>query len=311
MNFRTGDDHLPIKLPKRLPARDVLESENIFVMDDDRAMQQDIRPLNILILNLMPEKERTEAQLLRLLGNTSLQVNVTFLKTATHVSKNTSKYHLDQFYTTFSEIKNRKFDGMIITGAPIEHLSFEDVNYWNELTQIMDWSTTNVTSTLHICWGAQAALYYHFGIGKFELPAKCSGVFAHRVLEPSEKLLRGFDDEYLAPHSRYTDVSKQEIIANTELKLLSYSEEAGPFIVSANNGKQIMVTGHLEYETHTLAEEYQRDVQKGIDIEPPKHYFPNDNPNEQPLNRWRSHAHLLFSNWLNYYVYQETPYEWA
>lgn len=311
MNFRTGDDHLPIKLPKRLPARDVLESENIFVMDDDRAMQQDIRPLNILILNLMPEKERTEAQLLRLLGNTSLQVNVTFLKTATHVSKNTSKYHLDQFYTTFSEIKNRKFDGMIITGAPIEHLSFEDVNYWNELTQIMDWSTTNVTSTLHICWGAQAALYYHFGIGKFELPAKCSGVFAHRVLEPSEKLLRGFDDEYLAPHSRYTDVSKQEIMANTELKLLSYSEEAGPFIVSANNGKQIMVTGHLEYETHTLAEEYQRDVQKGIDIEPPKHYFPNDNPNEQPLNRWRSHAHLLFSNWLNYYVYQETPYEWA
>lgn len=311
MNFRTGDDHLPIKLPKRLPARDVLESENIFVMDDDRAMQQDIRPLNILILNLMPEKERTEAQLLRLLGNTSLQVNVTFLKTATHVSKNTSKYHLDQFYTTFSEIKNRKFDGMIITGAPIEHLSFEDVNYWNELTQIMDWSTTNVTSTLHICWGAQAALYYHFGIGKFELPAKCSGVFAHRVLEPSEKLLRGFDDEYLAPHSRYTDVSKQEIIANTELKLLSYSEEAGPFIVSANNGKQIMVTGHLEYETHTLAEEYQRDVQKGIDIEPPKHYFPNNNPNEQPLNRWRSHAHLLFSNWLNYYVYQETPYEWA
>ncbi|WP_318508643.1 homoserine O-acetyltransferase MetA [Bacillus sp. T3] len=302
---------MPIKLPKRLPARDVLESENIFVMDDDRAMQQDIRPLNILILNLMPEKERTEAQLLRLLGNTSLQVNVTFLKTATHVSKNTSKYHLDQFYTTFSEIKSRKFDGMIITGAPIEHLSFEDVNYWNELTQIMDWSTTNVTSTLHICWGAQAALYYHFGIGKFELPAKCSGVFAHRVLDRSEKLLRGFDDEYLAPHSRYTDVSKQEIVENTQLKLLSYSEEAGPFIVSANNGKQIMVTGHLEYETGTLAEEYQRDVQKGIDIEPPKHYFPNDNPNEQPLNRWRSHAHLLFSNWLNYYVYQETPYEWS
>lgn len=302
---------MPIKLPKRLPAREILESENIFVMDDCRAMQQDIRPLNILIFNLMPEKERTEAQLLRLLGNTSLQVNVTFLKTATHVSKNTSKYHLDQFYTTFSEIKYRKFDGMIITGAPIEHLSFEDVNYWNELTEIMDWSTTNVTSTLHICWGAQAALYYHFGIGKFELPAKCSGVFTHRVGDRSEKLLRGFDDEYLAPHSRYTDVSKREIEQNEQLKLLSYSEEAGPFIMSANNGKQIMVTGHLEYDTGTLAEEYQRDIQKGLNIEPPKHYFPNNNPNEQPLNRWRSHAHLLFSNWLNYYVYQETPFEWS
>jgi homoserine O-succinyltransferase/O-acetyltransferase len=301
---------LPITLPKRLPAREVLESENIFVMDDCRAMQQDIRPLNILILNLMPEKERTEAQLLRLLGNTSLQVNVTFLKTATHESKNTSKYHLDQFYTTFSEIKTRKFDGMIITGAPIEHLSFEDVNYWNELKEIMDWSITNVTSTLHICWGAQAALYYHFGIGKFELPAKCTGIFSHKVNDRSEKLLRGFDDEFYAPHSRFTDVSKAEIEENKELKLLSYSDEAGPFIMSANNGKQIMVTGHLEYDTGTLAEEYERDLQKGLEIKP-KHYFPNDNPNEQPANRWRSHAHLLFSNWLNYYVYQETPFEWS
>ncbi|NMD72471.1 homoserine O-succinyltransferase [Bacillus sp. DNRA2] len=301
---------MPITLPKKLPARDVLEAENIFVMDDYRAMQQDIRPLNILILNLMPEKERTEAQLLRLVGNTPLQVNVTFLKTATHVSKNTSKYHLDQFYTTFSEIKHRKYDGMIITGAPIEHLSFEEVNYWNELTEIMEWSKTNVTSTLHICWGAQAALYYHFGIGKFELPAKCTGVFSHQVNDRTEKLLRGFDDEYLAPHSRYTDVSQEAIIAHPELKLLSYSEEAGPFIVSANNCRQIMVTGHLEYDTGTLAEEYHRDLQKGLEIKP-KHYFPNDNPEEMPLNRWRSHAHLLFSNWLNYYVYQETPFEWS
>lgn len=301
---------MPITLPKKLPARDVLEAENIFVMDDCRAMQQDIRPLNILILNLMPEKERTEAQLLRLVGNTPLQVNVTFLKTATHVSKNTSKYHLDQFYTTFSEIKHRKYDGMIITGAPIEHLSFEEVNYWNELTEIMEWSKTNVTSTMHICWGAQAALYYHFGIGKFELPAKCTGIFTHQVNDRTEKLLRGFDDEYLAPHSRYTDVSQEEIIAHSELKLLSYSEEAGPFIVSANNCRQIMVTGHLEYDTGTLAEEYQRDLQKGLEIKP-KHYFPNDNPEEMPLNHWRSHAHLLFSNWLNYYVYQETPFEWS
>ncbi|MEW8987309.1 MAG: homoserine O-succinyltransferase, partial [Bacillus sp. (in: firmicutes)] len=218
--------------------------------------------------------------------------------------------HLDHFYTIFSEIKHRKFDGMIITGAPIEHLSFEEVNYWQELTEIMDWSKTNVTSTLHICWGAQAALYYHFGIGKFELPAKCTGVFTHKVNARTEKLLRGFDDEFLAPHSRYTDVSQAEIIAHPELKLLSYSEEAGPFIVSANNGRQIMVTGHLEYDTGTLAEEYQRDLQKGLLVKP-KHYFPNDNPEEMPLNRWRSHAHLLFSNWLNYYVYQETPFEWS
>lgn len=301
---------MPITLPKKLPAREVLEAENIFVMDDCRAMQQDIRPLNILILNLMPEKERTEAQLLRLVGNTPLQINVTFLKTATHVSKNTSKYHLDQFYTIFSEIKHRKFDGMIITGAPIEHLNFEDVNYWQELTEIMEWTKTNVTSTLHICWGAQAALYYHFGIGKFELPAKCTGIFTHKVNDRTEKLLRGFDDEYLAPHSRYTDVSQAEIVDHPELKLLSYSEEAGPFIVSANNGRQIMVTGHLEYETGTLAEEYQRDLQKGLLVKP-KHYFPNDNPEEMPMNRWRSHAHLLFSNWLNYYVYQETPFEWS
>jgi homoserine O-succinyltransferase/O-acetyltransferase len=301
---------LPIKIPQLLPAREILEAENIFVMDEDRAQTQDIRPLNILILNLMPEKEKTEAQLLRLLGNTPLQVNIFFLKTATHESKNTSPTHLEQFYTTFSEIKHRKFDGMIITGAPIELLPFRDVNYWEELTEIMDWTRENVTSTLHICWGAQAALYHHFGIDKFELSGKCSGVYTHTVLDRSEKLLRGFDDAFLAPHSRYTDIFVEEVKNHPTLKLLSASEEAGPFILCANNGKQIMITGHFEYEAATLAEEFKRDLAKGLDIEVPKHYFPNDDPNKQPLNRWRSHAHLLFSNWLNYYVYQETPFVW-
>jgi homoserine O-succinyltransferase len=301
---------LPIRIPKLLPAREILESENIFVMEDERAMQQDIRPLNILILNLMPEKERTEAQLLRLLGNTSLQVNVTFLQTATHVSKNTSKYHLEQFYSTFSEVKHRKYDGMIITGAPVELFTFEEVDYWNELTEIMDWTKTNVTSTLHICWGAQAALYYHYGIDKFELPRKCYGLFYHKLYDKTVKLLRGFDDVFLAPHSRYTDVSMEAINECSDLKLLAASDEAGAFIVSSLNGKQIMVTGHLEYDVDTLAEEYERDTKKGLDIHLPENYYPNDNPENQPANLWRSHAHLFFSNWLNYYVYQETPYEW-
>ncbi|WNS73939.1 homoserine O-succinyltransferase [Bacillus sp. DTU_2020_1000418_1_SI_GHA_SEK_038] len=301
---------MPIKIPQLLPAREILEQENIFVMDDDRALMQDIRPLNILILNLMPEKEKTETQLLRLLGNTPLQVNISFLRTATHESKNTSPLHLEQFYTTFSDIKHRKFDGMIITGAPIELLPFEKVDYWEELSAIMDWTKSHVTSTLHICWGAQAALFHHFGIKKYELAGKCSGVYTHQVLDRSEKLLRGFDDAFLAPHSRYTDIFIEELEKHPTLKLLSTSEEAGPFILSANNGKQIMITGHLEYEADTLAEEYRRDVQKGLDIQIPLHYFPNDDPSKQPLNRWRSHAHLLFSNWLNYYVYQETPYEW-
>ncbi len=302
--------HLPIKIPKLLPAREILEKENIFIMDETRANTQDIRPLNIIILNLMPEKERTEAQVLRLLGNTPLQVNISFLQMATHQSKTTSQLHLDQFYTTFSNIKHRKFDGMIVTGAPVEMLNFEEVDYWEELKEIMNWSTDNVTSTLHICWGAQAALYHHFGIGKFELPRKCSGVFSHIVQDRSEKLLRGFDDEFYAPHSRYTDVDQRKINKHEEIKLLSYSEEAGAFIMSANNGKQIMITGHLEYDASTLSEEYSRDRHRGLDIHLPEHYFPNNDPNRQPLNRWRSHAHLLFSNWLNYYVYQETPYEW-
>lgn len=301
---------MPIKIPKLLPAREVLENENIFVMDEDRAITQDIRPLKILILNLMPEKQMEETQLLRLLGNTPLQVNVSFMRTATHQSKNTSHLHLDQFYTVFDEVKHKKFDGMIITGAPVERLPFSEVDYWNELKEIMDWSNSHVTSTLHICWGAQAALYYHFGIDKVMLPEKLSGVFSHTLNEPREKLLRGFDEVFYAPHSRFTDVDREALTTHPEIHLLSGSEEAGPFVLMANHGKQIMVTGHFEYDTGTLATEYQRDLKKGINPHIPNHYFPNDDPQKQPLNHWRSHAHLLFSNWLNYYVYQETPYQW-
>ncbi|MGP7815992.1 homoserine O-acetyltransferase MetA [Niallia sp. 01092] len=301
---------MPIKIPYLLPAREILEEENIFIMDENRANTQDIRPLNILILNLMPEKQKTEVQILRLLGNTPLQLNISFLRTASYESKNTSPYHLEQFYTSFEQIKNNKYDGMIITGAPIELLKFEDVQYWKELTDIMEWSKNNVTSTLHLCWGAQAALYYHFDIHKYELDKKCYGVFSHYLLDPSDKLLRGFDDNYLAPHSRHTDVQMEEIMNHPDLKLLSASEEAGAFIISGNNGKQIMVTGHLEYDSCTLADEYTRDQAKGLDTDLPIDYFPNDDPNEKPLNSWRSHAYLLFSNWLNYFVYQQTPYDW-
>jgi homoserine O-succinyltransferase/O-acetyltransferase len=301
---------LPIKIPMHLPAREILEEENIFIMDDGRAEQQDIRPLNILILNLMPEKQKTERQLLRLLGNTPLQVNITFLKTATYEAKNTAHSHLDEFYQTFEEVKEKKYDGMIITGAPIELLDFEEVYYWDELKEILDWTEKNVTSTLHICWGAQAALYYHYGIGKYELPRKCSGIYKHHVLDKKEKLLRGFDDEFLAPHSRNTNISKDELTNHVELKLIALSEDAGPLIISARDGRRIMITGHLEYEASTLAEEYTRDLAKGIDIHMPENYFPEDNAEQKPHNRWRSHAHLFFSNWLNYYVYQETPFEW-
>ncbi|NKE08066.1 homoserine O-acetyltransferase MetA [Mesobacillus selenatarsenatis] len=301
---------MPIKIPQHLPAKEILEKENIFIMDDSRAAKQDIRPLNILILNLMPEKEKTERQLLRLLGNTPLQVNITFLKTATYDPKNTSQYHLEEFYLTFSEVKEKKYDGMIITGAPIELMEFEEVHYWNELKEILDWTERNVTSTLHICWGAQAALYHHFGINKYTLPRKCSGVFSHRVLDQTDKLLRGFDDEFFAPHSRNTDIGEEALQSHPELKLLASSEEAGALIISSNDSRKIMITGHLEYEATTLAEEYLRDKEKGIEIDMPENYFPQDNPEKSPHNRWRSHAHLFFSNWLNYYVYQETPYEW-
>lgn len=302
--------NLPITIPKQLPAAELLREEKIFVMDEERATTQDIRPLNIVILNLMPEKEKTELQLLRLLGNTPLQVNVTFLNTASYESKNVSKTHLETFYTTFEHVKDKKFDGMIITGAPIEHLKFEDVIYWQELSEIMEWTKTNVTSVLHICWGAQAALYYHFGIDKFELPKKCSGIYSHTLTDPTIKLARGFNDVFQAPHSRYTSVSAEQITQDPRLILLAISEHAGPFIILSKDEKNIMITGHFEYDASTLAEEYDRDIKKGIDIDVPENYFPNDDPAQTPLNTWRSHTHLLFSNWLNYYVYQETPYDW-
>jgi len=301
---------MPINIPKQLPARELLKKEKIFVMDEERATTQDIRPLNIAILNLMPEKEKTELQLLRLLGNTPLQVNITFLHTATHLSKNVSKSHLDTFYTTFDEIKDRRFDGMIITGAPVEHLDFEEVNYWKELTDIMEWTKTNVTSVLHICWGAQAALYYHYDIDKYALSKKCFGIFDHTVENPTIKLVRGFNEVFQAPHSRHTSVSIDAIKNDPRLQLLSSSDDAGVFMVKSKDGKHIMITGHFEYDATTLADEYHRDLKKGLDIDIPENYFPNDDANERPLNIWRSHTHLLFSNWLNYYVYQETPFEW-
>ena len=303
-------NRMPINIPKQLPARELLKKEKIFVMDEERATTQDIRPLNIAILNLMPEKEKTELQLLRLLGNTPLQVNITFLHTATHLSKNVSKSHLDTFYTTFEEIKDRRFDGMIITGAPVEHLDFEEVNYWKELTEIMEWTKTNVTSVLHICWGAQAALYYHYDIGKYDLSKKCFGVFNHTLEDPTIKLVRGFNEVFQAPHSRHTAVSMEEINQDPRLTLLSSSDEAGVFMVKSKDGKHVMITGHFEYDATTLADEYYRDLEKGMDIDIPENYFPNDDANKRPLNIWRSHTHLLFSNWLNYYVYQETPFEW-
>ncbi|WP_409298196.1 homoserine O-acetyltransferase MetA [Peribacillus sp. SCS-26] len=301
---------MPIKIPRQLPAAEILEGENIFVMDLERANNQDIRPLNILILNLMPEKEKTEAQLLRLLGNTPLQVNVSFLTMASHTAKNTSRYHLEQFYITFPEVKNKKFDGLIITGAPVEHLEFDEVNYWDELRQIMDWSSANVTSTMHICWGAQAGLYHHYGIGKLPLPQKCFGVFTHRVLHKTEKLVRGFDDIFFAPHSRHTDIETDKLREHPGLLILSQSEQAGVFLAASRDGKRIFITGHPEYDADTLGLEYSRDLAKGTEISLPYNYYPDDNPENEPGKTWRSHANLLFSNWLNYYVYQETPYVW-
>ncbi|SFA83496.1 homoserine O-succinyltransferase [Lentibacillus halodurans] len=301
---------MPINIPKQLPASGVLKQEKIFVMDEDKARTQDIRPLNILILNLMPEKERTELQLLRLLGNTPLQVNITFLRTATHLPTHVSRHHLENFYKTFSEIQSRRFDGLIITGAPVEQMAFQDVTYWDELTDIMDWSETNVTSTLHICWGAQARLYHHYGIEKFEMHRKCFGIYEHQISDHTIKLVRGFDDIFHAPHSRYTNVSREAIEENPNLTLLSVSEQGAPFIIMSNDAKNIMITGHLEYDATTLAEEYERDHSKGLDTDIPENYFPGDDVHAQPPHKWRSHSHLLFSNWLNYYVYQETPFEW-
>ena len=300
---------MPINIPEGLPAAKTLEEENIFFMSDSRARMQDIRPLRILILNLMPKKIETETQLLRLIGNTPIQVDIELMQMATHLSKNTPSGHLLKFYRTFGDIRNERFDGMIITGAPVEELPFEEVDYWQELCAVMDWSRRHVYSTLHICWGAQAGLYYHYGIVKYPLPEKMSGIFSHRVLSSRHRLLRGFDERFLAPHSRHTGVDEEALRRCGEIELLCESEEAGTYIAADRGGRRIFVTGHSEYDRMTLAEEYRRDLSKGMDIILPRHYFPNDDPNLPPEHSWRAHANLLFSNWLNYFVYQQTPYD--
>ena len=297
---------MPVKIPASLPAAKILTDENIFVMDDTRAMMQDIRPLKIAILNLMPTKEVTETQLLRLLGNTPLQIEVTLLTMASHQSSNTAKEYLEAFYRTFDSVKNDKYDGLIITGAPVENLPFEEVDYWNELTRIMDWSKTHVFSTLHICWGSQAALWHHYGVGKHALEEKTFGVFSHKVLNPHHKLVRGFDEAFLAPHSRHTTIRREDIDKVGELEILAESDEAGVFLVASRDGRSIFVSGHAEYDADTLAREYNRDVARGLKIDVPKHYYPDDNPEHFPPVMWRAHANLLFVNWLNYFVYQET-----
>ncbi len=301
---------MPIKVQNDLPAKKVLENENIFVIDEKRAMSQDIRPLKIAILNLMPLKEDTEVQLLRSLANTPLQLDITLLTTGSYVGKNTATSHLDMFYRTYEEVKDKKFDGLIITGAPVEQLEFEEVAYWEELTQIMEWSKTNVTSTLHICWGAQAGLYYHYGIHKLNLPEKLSGIYSHKVRNRREPLVRGFDDIFYAPHSRYTEMSREDIMSNDKFKILAESEEAGIFLVMAEEGKNIFVLGHPEYDRITLDKEYKRDMNKGINPEIPVNYYPDNNSEARPSLMWRAHANLLYTNWVNYYVYQVTPFEW-
>ena len=303
-----GDAVMPIRIPENLPAYDVLNEENIFIMTDERALHQDIRPLQIVILNIMPDKIMAETQLLRLIGNTPLQVDVVLLQTATHTPVNTPQDHLNTFYKTFDDIKDYKFDGLIITGAPVEKMDFEEVDYWEELTAIMEWSRDHVFSTLHICWGAQAGLYHHYRIPKRRLSEKKFGVFAHALEDDGIKLLRGFDDVYHVPHSRHTEVLREDIVRDSRLRILSESTESGIYIVSDRAGQQIFVMGHPEYDQYALQREYLRDKQKGMDIGIPQNYFPGDDPAQPPLVSWRGHAHLLFANWLNYYVYQETPY---
>ncbi len=300
---------MPIQIPNDLPAAGILQQENIFVMPEDRAVSQDIRPLEIVVLNLMPTKIATETQLSRLLGNTPLQVRVELMHTKSHTPKNTAQEHLLTFYKTFDELKHRKFDGMVITGAPVENLAFEDVDYWPELCEIMQWSTTHVHSTLHICWGAQAGLYYHYGINKHPLDEKLFGVFEHTKDYPRSILLRGFDDTFWVPHSRHTTVLREDIEAVPQLKILSSSREAGVYAVMNKNGHHIFITGHSEYDADTLATEYLRDKNRGLPIAVPKNYYPGDDDTKPPIVRWRGHANLLFSNWLNYFVYQTTPYD--
>ena len=299
---------MPIKIPGNLPASKILSEENIFTITEDRAFHQDIRPLKIIILNLMPTKIVTETQILRLLGNSPLQIDIVLLHPESHACKNISEEHLIKFYNTFNEIKDHKFDGMIITGAPIESVPFEEVDYWEELKKIMKWSETNVFSTLHICWGAQAGLYYHYGVKKHKLSSKIFGVFKHEITKQNIKLLSGFDDEFYVPHSRHTEIRKEDIDKIDELEILAQSKEAGIYIVSAREGRQIFITGHSEYDPLTLKNEYDRDIAKGLKINVPLNYYPGDDPSKTPIVKWRSHSNLLFTNWLNYYVYQQTPF---
>ena len=300
---------MPIKIPNELPAVKVLNSENIFVMTETRAITQDIRPLKLLILNLMPLKIDTETQLSRMLGNTPLQIEIELMKTSSHDSKNTSAEHLLTFYKTFDEIKHRKFDGMIITGAPVENMEFEEVSYWDELCEIMEWTKTHVTSTFHICWGAQAGLYYHYGIKKYPLEKKLFGVYPHTVEYKNSILMRGFDDTFYVPHSRHTTVKREDIEAVEDLRILSTSPQAGVYAVSSKNGRQFFITGHSEYDPGTLRKEYLRDKSAGLPIDIPENYFPDDDDTKEPVSTWRAHANLLYTNWLNYFVYQTTPYD--
>ncbi len=302
---------MPINIHKDLPAYKSLSDEGIFVMTEERATTQDIRPLRLAILNIMPAKIETETQLLRLLGNSPLQAEIMLIHPKTHTSKNTSSEHLKTFYTTFDQISHSKLDGLIITGAPIEKIEFEQVDYWDELIEIMEWSKKNVYSTLHICWGAQAGLYYHYGIKKYPLKEKMFGVFPHRALNKTFQLTRGFDDVFYVPHSRHTEIKREDILRDDRLKLISESDEAGVYIVTAKHGRQVFVTGHSEYDPLTLKGEYDRDVAKGLPIQVPCNYYPGDDPTREPIVRWRGHANLLFSNWLNYYVYQQTPYMYS
>ena len=302
---------MPVKIAETLPAKAILESEDIFVMGLDRAQHQDIRPLRLLIVNLMPTKITTETQLLRLLGNTALQVEITLLHMDSHESKNTPLDHLLEHYTAFKDVQDQKFDGLIITGAPVENLPFEEVDYWPELTALMRWKDTHVFSSFHICWAAQAGLYQQFGVPKYPLSEKMFGVFPHRLNGyRHEKLLRGFDDIFYAPHSRHTEIRREDILKVPELEILAESDQAGVYIVATRDRRNFYITGHSEYDPQTLKAEYERDVQKGLPISPPVNYFPENNPSLAPMVLWRGHAHLLFSNWLNYYVYQETPYDW-